>query len=212
MIVFGSSLSPYVRKTMACAAEKGIEVELQPINPMQPSAEFSAASPFRKMPALQHGDFNLCDSSAIIHYFEAVKPSPALIPTEAKARGKAIWFDEYADTILVAAAGKMFFNRIIAPRFFGRPGDEEVAAKAEAEELPPVIDYLESVIPTSGHLVGDALTLADLAVASPFANLRHLGWRPDPARWPKTAAFADAMLARPSFAPMVAGEAAFLGT
>ena len=212
MIVFGSSISPFVRKVLACAAEKGMEVELRAINPQQPSEDFRAASPFRKMPALQDGDFTLCDSTAIVHYFEAVKPAPAMIPAEARARGKAVWFDEYADTILVAAAGKMFFNRIVAPRFFGRPGDEAAAAKAEAEELPPIIDYLESVIPASGHLVGDALSLADIAVASPFANLRHLNWRPDPARWPKTAAFADAMLARPSFAPLVAGEAAFLGS
>ena len=29
MIVYGSSLSPYARKTLAFAAEKGVEVELQ---------------------------------------------------------------------------------------------------------------------------------------------------------------------------------------
>ena len=30
MIVYGSSLSPFVRKVLAFAAEKGIELELQP--------------------------------------------------------------------------------------------------------------------------------------------------------------------------------------
>ena len=30
MIVYGSSLSPYVRKVLAVAGEKGIELELQP--------------------------------------------------------------------------------------------------------------------------------------------------------------------------------------
>ena len=30
MIVYGSSLSPFVRKVLAFAAEKGIEVELKP--------------------------------------------------------------------------------------------------------------------------------------------------------------------------------------
>ena len=69
----------------------------------------------------------------------------------------------------------MFFNRVVAPRFLGREGDLAAADKAERETLPPLLDYLEGVIPDSGFLVGDALTLADLAVASPFANLAHCG-------------------------------------
>ena len=68
MIVYGSSLSPYVRKVLAFAGEKGIEVELRPGGIPSPSAEFSEASPFRKMPALRDGDYTLADSSAIIHY------------------------------------------------------------------------------------------------------------------------------------------------
>src|SRR3954466_1031030 len=58
MILYGSSLSPYVRKVLAFAAEKGIELEVQPTGtaPGQPSDEFLAASPLRKMPALRDGD------------------------------------------------------------------------------------------------------------------------------------------------------------
>jgi glutathione S-transferase len=92
----------------------------------------------------------------------------------------------------------------------GVPGDEEVARKAECEELPPLLDYLESAIPASGYLVEDRLTFADISVASPFANLKHLNIAIDPARHPKVLAYVERMLARPSFAPMIAQEAAFL--
>jgi glutathione S-transferase len=210
MIVYGASLSPFVRKVLAFAAEKGIEVELKPTGLGNRDPEFIEASPFGKMPGLRDGDFAISDSSAIVAYMEAVKPEPNLIPTEPRARARTIWFDEYSDTILFACGGKIFFNRVVAPRFLGQPGDEEVAAKAECEELPPLLDYLESAIPASGFLVEDRLTLADISVASPFANLRHLNIAIDPSRHPRVLAYVETILGRPSFAPIVAREAAFL--
>jgi glutathione S-transferase len=210
MIVYGSSLSPFVRKVIAFATEKGIELELKPTGLGNQDPEFREASPFGKMPGFRDGDFAISDSSAIVAYLEAIRPEPNLIPTEPRARARAIWFDEFSDTILFACGGKMFFNRIVAPRFLGLPGDEEIAAKAECEELPPLLDYLEGVIPASGYLVEDRLTLADIAVASPFANLKHINVAVDPARHPQVLAYVERILARPSFAPMIEQETRFL--
>ena len=210
MIVYGSSLSPFVRKVIAFATEKGIELELKPVQPGSADPEFREASPFGKMPGFRDGDFAISDSSAIVTYLEAVKPEPNLIPIEPRARARTIWFDEYSDTILFACGGKMFFNRIVGPRFLGVAGDEEVARKAECEELPPLLDYLEGAIPESGGLVEDRLTLADISVASPFANLRHLNVAIDPGRHPKVLAYVERILARPCFAAMIEREALFL--
>lgn len=210
MIVYGASLSPFVRKVLAYGAEKGIELEHKPLGLGSDDPDFLASSPFRKIPGFSDGDFAISDSSAIIHYLEAKYPEPALIPAEPKARARVIWFDEFADTILCACGAKMFFNRIVAPRFLGREGDLETADKAEKEELPPILDYLERTLPESGWLVGDGITLADIAVATAFANFRHLGITIDGARHPKVAQFAERMLARPSFAGWVEREAAFL--
>lgn len=213
MILYGSSLSPYVRKTLAFASEKGVELELKPTGsaPGQPSDEFLQASPLRKMPALRDGDFTLADSTAIIHYLEAKQPEPNLIPDEPRARGRTIWFDEFADTVLAACGSKMFFNRIVLPRFMGRTGDEEAASKAEREELPPLLDYLETVVPAPGEfLVEGRITLADIAIASPFANLTHLACERDAGRHGRLYAYVDAILARPSFAPWIERETAIL--
>lgn len=163
------------------------------------------------MPALRDGDFMLADSSAIIHYLEAKFPEPRLIPAEPELRGKTIWYEEFADTIACACVGKIFFNRIVAPRFMGRPGDEGVAAACERDELPPVLDYLEKVVPAEdGYLVGDSLTLADIAVAGPFVNFAHTNTRVDEARYPRTLAYIGRILARPSIAQWVERETAFL--
>ena len=211
MILYGSSLSPYVRKVLAFAGEKGIELEVQPTGFPNPTAEFLEASPFRKMPAFRDGDYTLADSSAIIHYLEAKHPEPPLIPNDPQLRGKTIWFEEFADTVLVSCGAKIFFNLIVAPRFLGRPGDEEAARQAELNDLPPILDYLERTVPDGGgYLVGDGLTLADIAVAGPFANFRHTGTKVDPGRYPRTVAYVDRILARPSLAPWIEREAAFL--
>lgn len=209
MIVYGSSLSPFVRKVLAYGAEKGLALENKIVSPMQPDEDFAACSPFRKIPGFRDGDFRISDSTAIIAYLEAKHPEPPLTPASPEDRARAVWFEEFADTIMVAAGGKMFFNRIVAPRFMGRPGDLELADKAEKEEIPPIFDYLETVVPAAGgFLVGGALTVADLAVASPFANFRHM--KTDLSRWPKTKTWAEAMLDRPSFKPLVEMEAGFL--
>ena len=212
MIIYGSSLSPFVRKVLAFAGEKGVEIDLQSMGSFaEPKAEFLEASPFRKMPALRDGDYTLADSSAIIHYIDALHPDPVLIPADAKSRGRAIWFEEFADTILFACGAKIFFNLIVAPRFLGRRGDEEVAKQAEINDLPPILDYLEKVVPgEGGYLVGEQLTLADIAVASPFANFRHTETRVCSDKYPRTVAYVDRILSRPSFVPWIEQECAIL--
>ncbi|MEO5640279.1 MAG: glutathione S-transferase family protein [Sphingomicrobium sp.] len=208
MILYGSTMSPFVRKVAAYCAEKGVAVDIRPVGFRDPDPNFRRASPFGKMPAMLDDDYALADSSAIIHYLEAKYPEPALIPLDPRGRGRAVWFDEWADTMFVACGAKMFFNRVVAPRFLGRDGDFEVTDAAERDELPPLLEYLEREIPSSGFLVEDRLTIADLAVASPMVNLGHMDIALDP--WPRVKAYAEGILARPSFAATVAKERAAL--
>jgi glutathione S-transferase len=207
MRVFGSTVSPYVRKTLAFAAEKGIEVELVAAGMGQGPPEFKQASPFGKMPGFQDGDFLISDSTAIITYLEAIKPEPNLIPTDPKSRARAIWYEEFADTIVGACVGKVFFNRVVA-KMIGREGDLAAADEAARIEVPKALDYLESVVPASGFLVEDRITLADIAIASPFHNLALADCAIDPAAYPISAKYIAGILARPSYAPIVERERA----
>lgn len=209
MIVYGASASPFVRKVLAYGIEKGIKLELKPAGLGSQDPEFKEASPFGKMPGFRDGDFCISDSSAIITYLEALHPEPNLIPTEPKARARTVWYDEFADTIMVGAMGKIFFNRLVAPKVMKMPGDEAVALAAETKEVPPILDYIERVLPASGWFVEDRLTLADIAIASPFVNMMHLGLLPRAETHPKLAAFIEKMHARPSFAGWIEGEKKF---
>ena len=202
MIIYGSSLSPFVRKTMVFAAEKGVDFELKPTQ----DPDFKVVSPFGKMPGFRDGDFTISDSTAIITYLDAIKPEPNLIPTEPKARARTIWFEEYGDTIIAACGGKIFFNRVVSPKFFGRPGDLAAADEAERTEFPKLMDYLESVAPASGYLVEDRFTLADIAVASPLATLMHGECHIDAGKHPKAHAYVSRIWERPAFAKLIEQE------
>lgn len=210
MKIYGSTVSPFVRKVVVAANEKGLPFEIDQNALFTQDAEFRETSPFGKIPGFRDGDFTLCDSSAIFHYLDAKYPEPRLIPEKPEDRGRAVWFDEFGDTIVVASAGKVFFNRIVAPRFMNRPGNEETALQGIAE-LPALFDYLEGVVPEpGGFLVGGAFSLADIAVASPFVNLSHCSVDVDCAKHPRLGAWLPSILSRPSFAGVVAKEKAFL--
>ena len=205
MKLFGALLSPFVRKVCVAAAEKGMACELVLSSPGNPDPDFAAASPFGKIPAMKDGDYTLADSTAIITYMEAKQPSPALLPAEARARGKAMWFDEFADTIYAASGLKILFNRLVAPRLLKLPYDEAIALQGEAE-LPRILDYLESVAPQSGWLAGE-FTLGDISVASMLRSMAYVGHGPDAAKYPKTAAWYDRVAARPGWLAVAEQEA-----
>jgi glutathione S-transferase len=199
MKLFGSPVSPYVRKVLSYLAERGMEAELVPVGIGDPNPEFIEISPFKKMPALKDGDFGISDSSAILTYFEAKHPGSGLVPDDAEGKARVHWFDEFADTILVEAEGKIFFNRVVAPKFMGIEGDEARAQEGEGQ-LPRIFAYLESVIPESGFLVDDNFSIADISVATALGNLLPLNLGPDAATYPKLAGWLEATNARPSIA------------
>jgi glutathione S-transferase len=198
MIVYGSSLSPFVRKTLVFIAEKGLTAERKPLPPHDPFPEFRACSPLGKIPGFEEGNFRISDSSAICHYLERKYPAPPLFPASPEDFARTIWYEEFADTSLVSAAGAVFFNLVV--KRLMRLGEPDMAAVETAlkDGLPPLFSYLESQV-AGPYLVGDALTLADIAVASPFVNLKLAGHPLDAARWPKLAAYLEPILARPSY-------------
>ncbi len=209
MKLYGALLSPFVRKVAVVLGEKGVDYTPARGGPGVTDAEFLAVSPFAKIPAIDDNGFTLADSSAIVHYLEAKYPSPALIPTDPQALGLAVWFDEFGDTIFAASGLKILFNRVVGPRFLGLPVNEALALEGEAE-LPRIFDYIESVAPNEGWLLGEAFTIADITVASMLCTLRYVGHGPNAATYPKTAAWHARALARPAWQAVAQKEAALM--
>jgi glutathione S-transferase len=213
MRIIGSFVSPYVRKVLACVLLKGLDYEIDPITPFYGGDEFERLSPLRRIPVLIDGDLTLSDSSVICAYLDEAWPQRPLLPEGAKARARARWLEEYADTRLgdVFIWG-LFYPKIVHPIVWGEAGDGARIEKTLAEDLPREMGYLERELPGDGFLFGDEIGLADIAIASFFRNGAYAGFAPDPELWPRTAGFVARALAHDCFAATLPFEQAQLST
>ncbi len=210
--LYGVSLSPFVRKVRAVLALKGIEYRLEAVMPGAMDDAFRQKSPLAKVPVWEEDGFTLPDSSVICAYLDRRVPDPPLYPDDARAYGRVLFWEEYGDTLLVQSATPPFFQRIVNARVFKLPSDEELVRRHVEEVLPPVQDQLEALFVASGIADPTAITVAELAIWSPFVNLEHADLPLDAGRWPKLAEFLDAMNAHPVLASLLEEERASLAS
>ena len=212
LTVYGVNASPFVRKVRVFLAEKGIPYDLDPVVPVNVSPEYRKISPLGKVPAYRDGNIVLADSSVICAYLERTHPTPPLHPADPYDYARALWFEEYGDSALAGVIGpKIFFRKVIAPRFFNQPPDEAAIQKAVDEELPPCCDYLEGQLDGASALVGGRFSIGDIGIATQFVNLRLAGYGIDAARWPKLVRYVAGIHERPSFKALIDEERASLG-
>lgn len=214
LTIYGSTVSPFVRKVRVVMAEKGLEYSIDPVSPFRAPPEFRDISPLGRIPAFRDSDLpepnHLCDSSVICDYLEHKYPTPALYPAGAYARARALWLEEYADSILAETTGRGFFFERVVKRILKSETDEAVCQKTLTEKLPPLFDYLEGQIGGNEYLAGGMFSIADIAVASMLVNFEHAGGEIDTARWPNLAAYAKRIHARPSFKACIEEERPFI--
>ena len=216
IVLLGGSVSPFVRKARVALTEKGLEFQHEQVNPFAPPEGYRELSPLGKIPALKDGDKALCDSSVICAYLEKKYPTPPLYPTDPYDYARALWFEEFMDGAVVPTIGpKVFFPLVLKPLFGGKAepdaADLETATKVWNEEAQKYFEYLENQLGDNEFFVGPKLTVADIAVASPFVNMRHAGFAPDRKRFPKLRAFLDRMWSRPSFKQTLEQETPVFG-
>lgn len=211
--IIGNHVSPYVRKTLVILRMKGVAYDIDPLVPFFGNADFEKLSPLRRIPVLIDDQVTLMDSTVIGEYLDERYPAPPLMPATAADRARARWLEEFADTRLCdLLLWTLFFEQAIRPAVLGEATDSERVAQVLATDLPAAMDYLETQAPADGFLFGAAPSLADIAIACPFKNALFVRWRPDPARWPRTAGLVARTLALPAFKLLEAYETLCLKT
>ncbi|MEZ5596971.1 MAG: glutathione S-transferase family protein [Pseudomonadales bacterium] len=205
-VVYGTPLSPFVRKVEAVLGEKGLPYDVEAVNILAKPDWFLAMSPLGRIPVLRDRRLGLDgvagtipDSSAIAAFLEADAPVPGLYPKQAFALGQATWLEEYADSELAMTIGMGIFRPLLLPRLQGKEPDVAAARATWREKLPRLFDYLERVLDGRIWFVGEALTIADIAVTCQLTSLRLVAGLPDARRWPGLVAHTSRVSARPSF-------------
>jgi glutathione S-transferase len=144
--IVGSYVSPFVRMVLVCLELKQLAYRIDPIAPFYGNDEYSRLSPLRRIPILVDDRVTLCDSTVIAQYLEDRYPVRyPLYPADVADRAHAHWLEEYADTRLADVVVWGIFNKaVLDPGVWGRPRDLATIERMVQDELPGVLDYLES--------------------------------------------------------------------
>jgi len=213
LVIYGSPLSPFVRKVAGLCIEKGVAYEIEAVNVFDPPQWFRDISPMNRIPVLRDRSVaelgsagTIPDSSAICAMIERKHPAPALYPADPMALGEALFIEEFADTSLAMAGGLGIFRPIFFAASKGDKPDLDKARQAWNTQLPPLFDVLETRLAGSTFFAGDALSIADITVACVLMQVGLVAELPL-SGWPALERHFAAMFARPSVAgPYAAAE------
>ena len=192
--------SPFGRAVMAVLEEKGARYRLAPVAPGTLRAPAHAARhPFGRIPVLDHLDFSLYETQAILRYIDRVLPAPSLTPADPRAAARMDQLMNINDWYLFqGVANVIAFQRIVGPRIFGLTPDE-AAITAAIPKGRVVFDELARHLGDRHFFAGDALSLADLLIAPQLDFLRETPeWAALAAGNGALARWLDRMNARPS--------------
>ncbi len=202
----GIEVSPFVRKVRIVLAEKGVDYEINPVMHFALPEGYEKLHPLRKIPVWTTDDGDdIPDSSAIVAYLDKAYPSPRVMPEDAVELGRALFLEEYSDTAVAMNVATIFLEKFASPRFFGKDPDQKKIDAARTH-LATQFAYLEEVLGSRDHMVGDSFSVADAALASCFTTYRHTELEVDAGQHPNLRRYADAMLARPTTAAIFEEE------
>ena len=172
--IHGIPGSPYVRAPLLVLEEKGLPWRLEPLAMGgNRTPEYKARlHPFAKIPVLDHGDFRLYETRAILDYVDQIAPGPALTPDDPKQRARMNQVIGIVDSYVAPRiSGAVTFPRLVAPRFGMAVDDAAVVAAIPAAQ--EVIDELARLLGDQDYMAGPALSLADAML------IPHLVFIPD---------------------------------
>ncbi|MFM7362098.1 MAG: glutathione S-transferase family protein [Cyanobium sp.] len=218
--------SAFCEKVRLVLAFKGLDHGVVEVIPGLGQLELFRLSGQRQVPVLIDGGEVIADSTAIALHLEERHPEPALLPRDPAGRARVLLLEDWADTALAAGCRQALLQAAVAdpvlrgallpdttpgplrqlvsalPGQLLSPVSEavgEVLAPCEARQLRRNLDQLTVLIADAPYLVGDRLSLADLAVAAQLTLLRFPARAGAPLAGCGVAGFSDNPVLEPLF-------------
>lgn len=175
MRLFDGGKAPNPRRVRMYLAEKGISVELVPVDMAalgHKSEEIASRNPLRRLPVLELDDgSNLSESIAICRYFEELYPDPPLFGRDAREKAFVEMWNRRIELGYLMSVAAAF--RHIHPAM----KDWEIPQLPEWGEInkPKAIDFLRFMdreLEARPFVVGDAFTVADITMFIAFQFMK----------------------------------------
>ena len=195
--IIGSARSSCTRVVRMVCEEKGIEYVLteRPLG----APELRAIHPLGKMPVMRHGDVVLFESRAIAAWLDRSFPEPALFPSDPHLAALTEQWVSLVNTVMDHTLIRTYLFAYIAPKAAdGKP--DRAAIEAVMPEVRQQLGILDRAVASTGHLVGEAFTFADINL---MPILHRVGQFPEGAAAlaanPHLGSYYERHAARPSF-------------
>ena len=187
--------SAFCLKVRMVLQAKGLSYRTVEVTPGVGQVAVFRLSGQRQVPVLVDGETVLADSSAIARHLERREAEPALIPSDPRQAAQVHLLEDWADTTLAAAVRVALVQAAALDpqlRVALLPDDlpdpvrsvmgaipggwvgnvTELVNQSERAELLSSLEQLAASVEASPWLVGDCMSLADLAVAAQLSLLR----------------------------------------
>lgn len=175
MRLFDGGKAPNPRRVRMYLAEKGITVELVPVDMNalgHKSPEITSRNPLQRLPVLELDDgSNLSESIAICRYFEELYPDPPLFGTDAREKAFVEMWNRRVELGYLMAVAAAF--RHIHPAM----KEWEVPQLPEWGELnkPKALEFLkfmDAELANREFVAGDRFSVADITMFIAFQFMK----------------------------------------
>lgn len=173
MKLYGFPPSPNTRKVHAVALHLGIPIEFQFVDLTKGGSrtpEFLKLNPTGRTPVLVDGELVLWESTAIMQYLAAHKPS-ALWPDSPAAQADVLRWLSWQLAHWSKACEPLVFEKVVKP-FMRIGAADPVVVKQAHDVFHKEAAMLDAHLSKRAYMCGEALSLADFSVAAylPFAQ------------------------------------------
>jgi glutathione S-transferase len=195
MKLYASAASSFARKIRVMLLEKGVEHELELVNLWEPN-QLHQVNPLGKVPALRLEDGRVLVSSPLIAEFvDGRYPHPRLIPEDFAGRLEVRRCEALADGSMEAVSATLY-----EMRFHDEARRSEAWLERQRKKFEGGLGALEALLRNRTWCAGDAMSLADIAIACHlgFINLRVPHYAPRD-RYPNLTRLWETLEQRESF-------------
>ena len=146
--------------------EKGVRCDWVEINPFADAVpeRYLDLHPFKRVPALVHGEFSIYETNAITRYVDEVFEGPKLQRTEPRERARCSQIISIVDSYAYWPLVRQVFSHSIFRPCMGQPADDAELRRG-LDTAPRVLSALEKVASDQQYLCGNAVSLADIHLA-----------------------------------------------
>ncbi len=178
LVLFDNAFSPYAFKVRATLYEKGIAHEKREMRYASDREALLVVNSRSEIPAIQHDDTVVTDSSLICDYLERHFPEPPLLPEDAAGQAHCRQLERLADGPLDGAIIALAIVKMVKPSL--QESHPDVAPRA-VKQIAALNQYLEEQLGDAEFFCG-AISRADLSLVIHMSGCTMLGCPPAGAR------------------------------